>query len=134
MASSSRRRLVVLDTNVLVHIADLHFDLFSRLEEVLSSSFAAAIPSKVIDELKRISQEKPPLQRRKALLALKLAEKCLILPSEEFPSVDEFLEKEAPHQGWIVFTDDMELRRRLRRLGVTTLFIKDGHIMVDGEI
>jgi len=42
MASSSRRRLVVLDTNVLVHIADLHFDLFSRLEEVLSSSFAAS--------------------------------------------------------------------------------------------
>jgi len=107
------------------------------MENLLSTRVEPILPTPVYEELRRLAVEGKGRVRRQASVALKLAERCRIVPVEtkEGETVDDLLVRLAGEWGCPVATNDRELRRRLRRRGVPTIFLRDlSHLEVEGHV
>jgi rRNA-processing protein FCF1 len=48
-------------------------------------------------------------------------------------TVDDFLLRSAADKGWLVATNDSDLRRRLRRVGVPVIYLRQrAYLEIDG--
>jgi len=112
--------LVVLDTSVLLMIYE-GVDVIEKLDEALGARCEYYVTEGVIKELIRLSTIHQGRKGRAARLALEyLKGKVNVLYTrEDFPVADEEIENVVMSiKGFIVATNDKELRRRLKRLGV----------------
>jgi rRNA-processing protein FCF1 len=119
-------------------------NLFAEIERVLNNNFSAVVLSPILDELALIEQKGAPKERQTARLALRFAKaKCKILPVELAPkeTVDDLILRIARKRGYIVATNDKELKRRLRTqtpevpTGVPVLYLRArSHIEIAGFI
>jgi rRNA-processing protein FCF1 len=114
--STSRRPLVVLDTNMLM-LAASGVRVFEQIEEELETKPDFVVLKPVYDELVKIATSCKSSTARRALLALRLAEQyCRIVEYTLRPgeSVDDAIVNFALQHNAIVATNDRELRRKLR--------------------
>ncbi len=125
---------VLLDTNMLMMIAEKRMDVFRQIETVLRGKVDFIASKMVLEELTRIAKEKSQRGRR-ARLALKLAEKSKIDLANPTAgeSTDDHLTRLARETGGIVATGDAELRERLRNANMPVIYVrKDSRIAVEG--
>lgn len=118
MVSCSR---VVIDTNILMLPAQKKLDIFSELDRLLGK-WEGFVLKGSIEELERIARGrgKSAIEARVALELIK--RKGLKVMEHEGP-VDRTLEGLA-ERGFIVVTNDVELRRRIRFLGGRVIGLK----------
>ena len=119
-------------------------NLFAEIERVLNNIFSAIVLSPILDELALIEQKGSPKERQTAKLALRLAKaKCKVIPLELAPkeTVDDLILRIARERGYIVATNDKELKKRLRTrtpevpTGVPVLYLRArSHIELAGYI
>ncbi len=129
--SSDNKRLIILDTNILIYSASKPFNLESEMRRMGFSRIA--VPSFVMDELRSIGSS---LDKRGkfARLALRIAQQFERLDSEEGGiDVDEKILRLAKEFGCSVATADSALRRRLESEGIRVLMLKNRMIKDPGE-
>ncbi|MBM5805398.1 MAG: hypothetical protein FJZ49_04975 [Candidatus Verstraetearchaeota archaeon] len=135
MASSGKLSTitVILDTNILIYSASEPFDIAHQLRRV--GFVKVKVPKGVVDELERISLMRTGKEQRFAKLALEIAKKFDVL-KEHAPKapIDDQLVQMAKSKGYIVATSDSPLRRRLRKEGVSVIYLKHGRLIPESDL
>jgi rRNA-processing protein FCF1 len=135
MALSSKigTTTVILDTNILIYSASEPFDIAHQLKRL---GFVNVKVSKgVMDELERISETRTGKGQRFAKLALEIARKFEVLRDHtEKAPVDDQLVQMAKRRGYIVATSDSQLRRHLRKEGVSVIYLKNKRLMSESDL
>jgi len=128
---------VILDANALFVPLQFKIDIFSDLARLLNRNFELVLLSPVKRELKALAEKGSPKMRKNACYALKLAERCKYVEVDDFASAftDDVIVKVAKEWGSPVFTNDKQLRKRLRDISVPVIYVRQkSHLEIDGMI
>jgi len=118
--------MVILDTNGLMVPAEFGVDIFSELEALDFDEWI--VPSGVVRELEGIGSSGAGAGRDAARVALSLLDRCRIVVSEG--NVDDSILKLAIEMKAAVFTNDSELRKRLRDHGARVIYLRQRSYLV----
>ena len=134
---STRRTLrVILDSNALFVPIQLKIDIFQELKALLNRNFEPVLLKPIQQELERLARKGPPQTRKKASYALKLAEQCRIVDvKEDAASPDDIIVQTASRWSCPVFTNDRELREKLRNINVPVIYVRQkSRLEIDGRL
>jgi rRNA-processing protein FCF1 len=126
---------VILDSNALFVPLQFKIDVFSELERLLNRNFELILLSPVKRELKALAEKGSPKMRKNAYYALKIAERCKYVEVEDLASAltDDVIVKIAKEWGSPVFTNDKQLRKKLRDISVPVIYVRQkSHLEIDG--
>ena len=127
---------VILDSNFLLVPFQFRIDIFEELNNLLGKA-EPIILSTTIEELKKMAEKSSTKKRMQFSAALKLAERCEILEVEKeaSESYDDVILRVARELKIPVGTNDMELRKRLRRAGIATIYLRQkSRLVIEGNI
>jgi uncharacterized protein len=139
-ASTTKRNeplRVILDSNALFVPLQFKIDIFEELKRLLNRNVEFVLLSTVKRELEILLTKDSPKIRREALFALKLSEKCKYVPVEtnEGMTTDDAIVRIAKKWGSPVFTNDIQLKRKLRDISVPVIYVRQkSRLDVDGLI
>ena len=129
---------VIVDSNALFAPSQFKIDVFGELERLLNRRFELILLSPVKHELEILAGKGSPKTRKMAGYALKLAEKCryIKVDSDDVEeTVDDVILKVASEWKAPVFTNDAELRRKLRDISVPVIYLRQkSRLEIDGMI
>jgi rRNA-processing protein FCF1 len=127
---------IILDSNALFVPAQFNIDIFEELKNLLNRNFEFILPSPVKKELERIASQGQEKTRRRAEMALKLAQKCTLLETEDSSgSTDDLILEIARTQRYPVFTNDRQLRNRLRDINTPVIYVRQkSRLEIDGRL
>ncbi len=127
---------VIMDSNALFAPLQFKIDLLGELERLLNRRFELILLSPVRHELKTLAAEGSPKTRRMAAFALKFAEKCNYVEVESSSRVvDDVIVEVAARWKMPVFTNDSQLRKRLRDISVPVIYVRQkSHLEIEGMI
>ncbi len=127
---------VIFDSNALFVPLQLKINIFEELKKTLNANFEAVLLSPIRREIERIAEDGSPQMRKDASYALRLVEKCKYVEVKEKTgfSPDDTLVDVAREWKCPVFTNDRQLRKRLRDINVTVIYVRQkSHLAVDGR-
>ena len=138
VSKAERKKLkVILDSNALLVPLQFKIDVFSDLERLLNRSFEVILLSSVKRELEALARKGSPKMRKNASYALKLAKKCRYV-EVNFPAselTDDVIVKIAEEWKSPVFTNDRQLKQRLRDISVPVIYLRQkSRLDIDGLI
>jgi rRNA-processing protein FCF1 len=123
---------VIADTSFLMIPGMFGVDILSELERLLECRYELLVPEPVVRELKRISKHGKPKERVAARLGLQLAERGSVIDVKG--EADESILSLAAQKRCAVGTTDAALRRRLRKLRITVIYLRQkSHLAVEGS-
>ena len=128
---------VILDSNALFVPLQFKIDIFADLKQLLKRNHDLILLSPVKRELETLAKKGSPKMRKNALYALKLAEKCRYIEVETPPSAlaDDVIVKVAEEWKSPVFTNDRQLKKRLRDISVPVIYVRQkSRLEIDGMI
>ncbi len=128
---------VIFDSNFLFVPSQFQLDIFEELVNLLNQRFDPILLSPTQEELQKLAKESSPKTRQQASLALKLAEKCRVIQVEKAlkETHDDVIARVAEEWKCPVATNDRELRKRLRKLTVPVIFLRQRrHLMLEGAV
>jgi rRNA-processing protein FCF1 len=127
---------VILDSNALFVPIQLKIDIFQELKTLLNRNFELVLLKPIQQELERLAKEGSPQTRKKTSYALKLAEKCRIVSvKEDTASPDDVILQTAGKWNCPVFTNDRELRNKLRNINVPVIYVRQkSRLEIDGRL
>ena len=128
---------VILDSNALFAPLEFKIDIFEELKRLLNRNVEFILLSPVKRELEMLAAKDSPKIRREALFALKLAEKCKYVPVEndEKMTTDDAIVRVAKNWNSPVFTNDRQLKLRLRDISVPVIYVRQkSRLYIDGMI
>jgi len=128
---------VILDSNALFVPLELKIDIFEELRRLLNRNVDFILLSPVKAELELLASKESPKTRRQASFALKLAEKCKYVPVEVSGKLttDDVIVKVAKDWNSPVFTNDRQLKVRLRDISVPVIYVRQKtRLDIDGLI
>jgi len=135
--SKKEKMKVIFDSNFLFIPSQFQLDIFEELANLLNQRFDPILLSPTQKELQKLAKEASPKTRQQASLALKLAEKCRIVHVEKGlkETHDDVIVRVAAEWKCPVATNDRELRKRLRKLGVPVIFLRQRRrLELDGAV
>ena len=122
-----KRLKVILDSNALFVPLQLRIDIFEELRKLLNMKFELILLSPIRRELEKLAENGSPKMRKNASYALKMAEKCKLIELDEKiagSSPDDAILQVAREWKSPVFTNDRELRKRLRNINVPVIYVR----------
>jgi len=128
---------VILDSNAFFVPLQFKIDIFEELKNLLPTNFEAILLSPIRQELEKLAEKGSPQMRKKASYALKLSEKCTYvqLNDDYAGSPDEAILKVAKEWKSPVFTNDRNLRKRLRNINVPVIYVRQkSRLEIDGRL
>ena len=128
---------VILDSNALFVPLEFKIDIFLEVKRLLNQNVDFVLLSPVKRELELLAAKDSPKIRRQAVYALKFAEKCkyVKVDEDEKLSTDDALVKVAKAWNSPVFTNDRQLRRKLRDISVPVIYVRQkSRLEIDGLI
>ena len=129
------RLMVLLDTSILLLAVEKPLDLFGEIERLVNVNHYNVILSHVYDELDHMVMTGSPKERLAARAALALARRCRLVDFEFPGDADSAIIDFSRKHRVVVVTNDLLLRRRLRRINVPVLFLRGfDHLELEGEI
>ena len=141
MSASTPRKTeplkVILDSNALFVPLEFKIDIFEELKRLLNRNVEFILLSPVKRELEMLASKDSPKIRREAIFALKLAEKCKYVAVEEDGRVvtDDVIVRVAKNWNSPVFTNDRQLKKRLRDISVPVIYVRQkSRLDIDGMI
>ena len=138
MSVSSKRNealKVILDANALFVPLKFKLDIFIEVEHLLNRNVDFVLLSPVKRELELFTTKGSPKIRRQAVYALKSAEKCkyVAVDEDEKLTTDDAIAKVAKAWNSPVFTNDRQLRRKLRDISVPVIYVRQkSRLEIDG--
>ena len=138
MANKKKDKIrVILDTNFFFVPSQFNLDVFEEMAKVLNQRFEPILLSSTHKELQGLTESSSPKEGKQARLALVLAEKCRYVPIEKAldETYDDVIVRVAAAWKCPVATNDRELRKRLRKVGVSVVFLRQKHrLVLDGAV
>jgi rRNA-processing protein FCF1 len=140
MTTESARRKekinIILDSNAYFVPIELKIDIFEELKTLINRNFNLVILRPVKEELERLAAEGSPEAKKKALCALEFAHRsCLITGMEDALQPDDAILEAAARLKWPVFTNDRELRTKLRNINVPVIYVRQkSRLELDGRL
>jgi hypothetical protein len=128
---------IILDANALFVPVQFKIDILEELKKLLNRNFEPILLSPTRRELERITVEGSPETRKQAGYALKLAEKCTFLEvqQEKNTPTDDLIVQVASKHKYAVFTNDRQLRNRLRDINVPVIYVRQkSRLEIDGRL
>jgi hypothetical protein len=128
---------VILDSNALFVPLESKIDIFAETKRLLNRNLDFVMLSPVKHELELLATKESPKTRREALYALKAAEECkyVVVGNPEKLSTDDVIVKVAKAWNSPVFTNDRQLRKKLRDISVPVIYVRQkSRLDVDGLI
>ena len=128
---------VILDSNAFFVPLQFKIDIFEELKNLLPTNFEAILLSPIRQELEKLAEKGSPQMRKKASYALKLSEKCTYvqLNDDYARSPDDAILKAAKEWKSPVFTNDRNLRKRLRNINVPVIYVRQkSRLEIDGRL
>ena len=123
---------VIADTSFLMVPGMFGVDVMSELDRLLQRRYSLVIPKPVVEELKKLAARGKPAERSAARLGIALAKRGKVVDAED--NADEAILTMAC-ENCVVGTTDAELRRKLRRKGVSVMYLREkSHLALDGRI
>ncbi len=118
-------RKAVIDTNVLMYIFTERVDVFSQLRELGYRRFV--FPVQIIEELRRLSLTLDGNDRRAAIFALNLVDRCSDCEIFDLRSEgsDNAILKLAEMENAVIITNDKNLRRRAKERGIAVGYLRE---------
>ncbi|RLG71064.1 MAG: hypothetical protein DRO04_00625 [Candidatus Iainarchaeum archaeon] len=113
---------IAIDTNILLYIEKFKVDVFTQLKEKFGR-VKFYIPKQVMEELKKISEKGKKLSRQVAIAEKLLKKHDVRIKNISDLNADEALLKLA-EQGFIIATNDKQLRDRIKEKGGKVLIIR----------
>jgi len=135
--SEEEKVKVIFDSNFLFVPSQFQLDIFEELANLLNQRFDPILLSSTQKELQKLAKEGSPKTRQQASLALKIAEKCRVVHVEKGlkETDDDVIVRMAAEWKCPVATNDQELRKRLRKLGVPVIFLRQrSRLELDGTV
>jgi rRNA-processing protein FCF1 len=134
---AKRKLRIILDSNALFVPLQFNIDLLEDLRKLLNRNFELVLLSPTRVELQRIATRGSSSLRKDAALALKLAEKCkqLDVGQRLGASADDLIVQAAAKYKYPVFTNDKQLRNRLRDINVPVIYVRQkSRLEIDGRL
>ena len=132
-----KRLKVILDSNALFVPLQFKIDIFEELRKLLNMKFELILLSPIRRELEKLAENGSPKMRKNASYALKMAEKCKLVELDEKiagSSPDDVIFQVAREWKSLVFTNDRELRKRLRNINVPVIYVRQkSRLEIDGR-
>ena len=128
---------VILDSNALFVPLQFKIDIFASIAQLLKRKHELILLSPVKRELETLAKKGSPKMRKNALYALKLAEKCRYIEVDApAPTLaDDVIVKIAEKWKTPVFTNDRQLKKRLRDISVPVIYVRQkSRLEIDGMI
>jgi hypothetical protein len=128
---------VIFDSNAFFIPLEFRIDIFAEVERLSNHRVDFVLLSPVKRELEALSSKDSPKIRRQAIFALKISEKCRYVPVEEDEkiTIDDAIVKVAKAWNCPVFTNDSQLRKRLRDISVPVIYLRQkSRLVIDGLI
>ncbi len=128
---------VILDSNALYVPLEFKIDIFEELRHLLNRKIEIILLSTVKNELEILATKNSPKIRREAIFALKLAEKCkyVMVENDEKLTTDDAIVKVAKNWNSPVFTNDRQLKKKLRDISVPVIYVRQkSRLDIDGMI
>lgn len=123
---------VIADTSFLMIPGLYGVDVVRELDRLLEQHYELSVPSPVLRELGRISEQGEPKERVAAKIGLILAKRGKIIKVSG--PADEVILNLALKGRCGVGTTDADLRKELRRRGVPVIYLRQkSHLAVDGQ-
>lgn len=116
-----------MDSNALFVPLQFKIDIFEELKKLLNMKFELILLSPIRRELEKLAENGSPKMRKNASYALKMAEKCKLVELDEKiagSSPDDVIFQVAREWKSLVFTNDRELRKRLRNINVPVIYVR----------
>lgn len=121
----SREVRILLDTNFILLIAD-GIDFFSLIEEELGLKPKYIVLNSVVGELLNIAKQTPLMAKKVDFVLRIVRERCLFDNSiTGSGDTDEDLIRHALASKAAVATNDKELRKKLRKLGIPEIYLRE---------
>lgn len=116
---------VILDSNALFVPLQFKLDIFEELNTLMNANYEPILLSPNRQELERLAKEGTPKTRKNASYALKMAEKCTLVETEDRDApADDIIVEIANKWKCPVFTNDRLLRKRLRDINVPVIYVR----------
>jgi uncharacterized protein len=128
---------VILDSNAFFVPLEFKIDIFEEVKRLLNRNVEFVLLSPVKRELEMLAAKNSSKIRREALFALKLAEKCKYVPVENHDNstIDDAIVRVAKNWNSPVFTNDRQLKLRLRDISVPVIYVRQKtRLDIDGLI
>jgi rRNA-processing protein FCF1 len=128
---------VIMDSNAFFVPLQFKIDVFNDLKLLLNRSFVLILLSPVKRELEALAEKGSPKMRKDASYALKFAEKCKYVEVEAPASAltDDVIVRISDEWKAAVFTNDRQLRKRLRDISVPVIYVRQkSRLDIDGMI
>lgn len=129
------KRTIILDSNFLLIPFQFKINIFEEIERLLEGPHEIIVTSGVLKELKRLSKGKKRGSFA-ARVALKIIEnnkeKIKLVKGNEKITDNEIIEIAARCEEPVVCTNDIILRRRLKKQGIRCIVLK-GKTKIDFE-
>ncbi|MCK5628598.1 nucleotide-binding protein [Candidatus Bathyarchaeota archaeon] len=128
---------IILDTNAFFVPLQFKIDVFSELERLFERKIKLILISPVKRELESLASAGGPKMRKDALYALRFSENLKYINIIESPPVptDDLIVKIAKELNTPVFTNDKQLRKRLRDISVPVIYVRQkSRLEVDGMV
>ena len=128
---------IILDSNALFVPLQFGIDIFAEIEKIVQKRCELVLLSPVKCELETLSEKAAPKIRKNAGYALKLAKKCRFIEIQSNASTitDDIILKTAREWDSPVFTNDRQLRKRLRDISMPVIYVRHkSRLEIDGMI
>ena len=126
-------KVLLIDSSFVMAVAELGSGLLHSIDEMFGPITKATI-KQVVNELSKISKVDTKHKSRKARLALKLIERMKIIPSNPRLKTDEAILELATKQNLIVATTDSDLIKKLKKMNIPVIYIKNNFLKLNGLI
>jgi len=116
-----------MDSNALFVPLQFKIDIFEELKKLLNMKFELILLSPIRHELEKLAEKGSPKMQKNASYALKMAEKCKLVELDEKIagySPDDAIFQVAREWESLVFTNDRELKKRLRNINVPVIYVR----------
>lgn len=128
---------IILDSNALFVPLQFRIDIFEELKKLLKTRFEPVVLSPILQELRKLAEDGSPKMRKDASIALSLVEKCTIgkLADDSMDHPDDAIVRVASEWKCPVFTNDRQLRKRLRDINVPVIYVRQkSRLETDGRL
>jgi rRNA-processing protein FCF1 len=128
---------VILDSNFLFIPLRFGVDIFEELRRILGRNVICIVTTPIIDELRLLRTDAKPSFIKEVDYALGFVDRCEVMEASLDPceTVDDSIVRVASDGPFIVAMNDAELRRRLRKAGISVVFLRQrSHLELEGVI
>ncbi|MBU0535475.1 MAG: nucleotide-binding protein [Nanoarchaeota archaeon] len=131
------KKKILLDTNFMMIPAQFGLDILTELKKACDFSYELLLFDKTLDELQKIIKTQKGANKEAAILASSMIQSMInnnklnIIPAKTTYIDQEILD--FADKNTIVATQDLDLRRKLRKKGIKTMMMRQNkYLIIEG--